>query len=61
MQEFDVVADDVFALTKRQMRQPVLDRIARSEALFGEEIRQLWQSESTLSAVRDYVSERLGA
>ncbi len=59
MREFEVVPPEVFQLTKRQMRQPVLDRIERSQELFGDEIDRLWRAEETRQMVTRYVKERL--
>ena len=56
---FSVVPPAVFRLTKRQMRQPVEDRIERGTELFGDEIENLWRASETLHAVREYVDQRL--
>lgn len=57
---FSVVPPKVFQLTKRQMRQPIVDRITRSQELFGDDIDQLWRDQATRDAVAAYVAERLG-
>lgn len=59
IEPFRVVPPAVFRLTKQQMRQPVRDRIERSEELFGEDIKRLWHDENTRRAISDYVAERL--
>lgn len=59
IEPFSVVPPDVFRLTKRQMRQPIVDRIRRSEQLFGEEINRLWRADATRQAVTEYVVQRL--
>lgn len=59
IEPFHVVPTEVFKLTKRQMRLPVLDRIRRSEEEFGCEINRYWRHPDTRDAVTRYVNERL--
>lgn len=59
IEPFRVVPTEVFKLTKRQMRLPVLDRIRRSEEEFGNEINRYWRHPETRAAVTRYVNERL--
>ena len=49
-----------FQLSKRQLRQPVIDHLAQHDDLENE-IRQAWEQDSTLQAVADYVERTLGA
>ena len=53
------VPPEIFELTKRQMRLPVIDRIARCQETFGSEIDRLWRSPNTRATVTRYVEERL--
>jgi len=50
------VPPDVFALTKRQIRQPVLERVERARASFEPAVRGIWTSAGAREAVRRYVS-----
>ena len=56
---FSVVPPDVFRITKRQMHQPVMEKIARGKELFEKEIYRLWRDDQTRGAVSAYVAERL--
>lgn len=58
-QAFSVVPPEIFALTKQQMRLPVLDRIRRSQDVFGARIDQLWKAEKTRETIGRYVEARL--
>jgi len=60
IETFSVVPPDIFALTKQQMRLPVIDRIRRSQEIFGTQIDQLWRAEETRETIAKYVAERLG-
>lgn len=59
IEPFAVVPVEVFRVTKRQMRAPVMDRIQRSEELFSDRINALWRDDRTREAVTAYVNERL--
>ena len=48
-----------FALTKRQLRQPVLERAERY-AVFEFEIREFWASPEAHETIRSYLEETLG-
>ena len=53
------VPANVFHLSKRQIRQPVIDLIRVNEARFIEEIDRLWRDPKILEAVAQYVATRL--
>ena len=44
-----------FAITKRQLRQPVLERIDRQEAAFDQDVRAVWQSEEARASMRAFM------
>ena len=46
----------VFALTKRQMWQPVAERAAANEAAFGPVVADTWAAAEAQSRIRDYVT-----
>jgi enoyl-CoA hydratase len=46
-----------FALTKRQMRQPALERLERGED--DAEVDRIWSAPDTLARIRDYVDRTL--
>jgi enoyl-CoA hydratase len=57
-QAMAAIPSSAFALTKRQLREPVLERIhvgASIDAL----VQNAWASDETLSAIRDYVARTL--
>ncbi len=49
----------VFRLTKEQIRQPVLERIAANNREFQDRIRALWCDPEVRTSVERYVAERL--
>lgn len=53
------ISPRVFELTKRQIRQPVLERARDTEATFEPSVRELWGDPETLEAMRSYVSRTL--
>ncbi len=54
------VAPDTFALTKRQIRQPLLDRLrAPAAAEADREVERLWLRDDTREAIRSYVERTL--
>jgi enoyl-CoA hydratase len=48
-----------FALTKRQMRQPVAERTAANARSFDDKVVDVWTSQETLNRIRDYVARTL--
>jgi len=52
---FAALPAGVFELTKRQLREPALQRI-RDGAQFEEEIVRLWTAPRTLTFIRDYIA-----
>ncbi len=59
IEPFSVVPPEVFQLTKKQMRLPVMDRIDRCTQQYGQQIDQLWRAPETQAAVKQYVQQRL--
>ncbi len=49
----------VFALTKRQMRWPVVQAIDEAGQRFDSEIQQLWRAPETRRSIETYVARRL--
>jgi enoyl-CoA hydratase len=47
---------DTFALTKRQIRQPVKDRLAKDGPTFDPAVDAVWFAPDTAARIRDYVS-----
>jgi enoyl-CoA hydratase len=45
-----------FAMTKRQIRQPVADRLANEGARLAVEADKIWTAPETLARIQDYVS-----
>jgi enoyl-CoA hydratase len=48
-----------FALTKRQMRQPVAERTAANARAYDDEVVKVWSAAETVSRIRDYVARTL--
>jgi enoyl-CoA hydratase len=57
--ELQAVPASVFALSKRQIRRPIVERICRHESRFESEIERLWRDEEVRDNVRRFVAERL--
>ncbi|HML07197.1 MAG TPA: enoyl-CoA hydratase/isomerase family protein [Xanthobacteraceae bacterium] len=53
------LSPSAFAQTKRQMRQPVSERLAHSGAGVDETVTGIWAAPETLDHVRDYVQRTL--
>ncbi len=49
-----------FAATKRQLRQPLFDRVGRTTEGFDPEIRRIWKSEEARASIREFVGDRIG-
>jgi enoyl-CoA hydratase len=45
-----------FALTKRQVREPVMKRVREDGPQFDVSVQELWQAPATLAAIRAYVA-----
>ncbi len=54
------VAPETFALTKSQIRRPVLDRLTAGAAEADREVVRIWRLASTREAIRAYVESTLG-
>ena len=50
------VPTEVFAITKRQICDPVMKRVREDAARFDAAIEELWTAPATLVAIRDYVA-----
>jgi enoyl-CoA hydratase len=50
------VPADVFALTKKQIRQPVAERVKRARTDFEPTVHAIWTSPATREAIHRYVS-----
>ena len=48
-----------FALTKKQMRQPVAERTANNEGSYGGDIEAIWAAQATHDYIRAYVARTL--
>ena len=49
-----------FAVTKRQLRAPILERAKRYGASWGKEAEEIWRSEATHAHIREYVARTIG-
>jgi enoyl-CoA hydratase len=50
------VRPEVFAVTKRQICDPVMKRIREDANRFDAAIEELWTQPATLAAIREYVA-----
>lgn len=57
--ELQAVPASVFALSKRQIRRPIVERICRHESNFQEEVARLWRDEEVRDNIRRFIAERL--
>ena len=53
------VAPETFALTKRQVRRPALERLAAGAEEAEREVERIWRLASTREAIREYVESTL--
>jgi enoyl-CoA hydratase len=58
-QRLTALSPEAFALTKRQLRQPADERMARDGAHIEAEASAIWTRPETLARVRDYVARTL--
>jgi enoyl-CoA hydratase len=58
--EMAAIPADVFAVTKRQLREPALARIRDADARAERAVLATWKSPATLAAIGDYVARTLG-
>ena len=58
-QEFALLSPAAFAQTKRQIRQPVTERLERSGAATDRAVTEIWTAPETLGFIRDYVARTL--
>ncbi len=59
--ELAAIAADTFTLSKRQIRQPLMERIARQKELHEAEVRKAWSDPSTHQIIREYLERTLGS
>ena len=58
-QELALLSPPAFAQTKRQIRQEVAERLARSGAATDQAVTEIWCAPATLARIRDYVARTL--
>jgi enoyl-CoA hydratase len=58
-EHFTSIRPEAFALSKRQLRQPVADRYKSEAARFESEVNDLWYAPQAFDRIRDYVSRTL--
>lgn len=58
--ELAAVSPGAFGLTKRQLVGSILEGLDRGGASFTDEVRMMWQAESTRERIRTFVQERFG-
>ena len=58
-QELARLSPPAFAQTKKQIRQPVSERVERSGAATDKIVTDIWAAPETLSYIRDYVARTL--
>ncbi len=58
-QELALLSPPAFAQTKKQIRQPVTERLERSGAATDKAVTEIWSAPATLATIRDYVARTL--
>ncbi|MFQ5527381.1 MAG: enoyl-CoA hydratase/isomerase family protein [Thermoanaerobaculia bacterium] len=58
--EMASVGADSFALSKRQLRRPVLDAMDLTGQLFDDEVEGLWKAPGSHEAIRTYLEKTVG-
>ena len=55
-QDFSNIPANIFALTKAQIRQPVMDQVKISDKEFKENVKEIWLNPKTRQVIEDYIS-----
>ncbi len=58
-QSFAALSPPAFAQTKKQIRQPVVERLAQSGEATDKAVTGIWMAPATLGFIRDYVGKTL--
>ena len=58
--DMEDTASEAFALTKRQLRLPALDRLDRHGAALDAEVARLWQQPESAERIRAYLERTVG-
>jgi enoyl-CoA hydratase len=53
------IPQEAFRITKRALRQPVIDRLAATGAELDEEVRRFWVSEGAVAAIERYLAKTI--
>ena len=58
-EKLGAIESQIFQLSKKQIRQPVLERIRDTQSIFETSVQDVWGAPETLEAIRGYVSQTL--
>jgi enoyl-CoA hydratase len=58
-QQYARIPADVFAITKSQIRQPLLERIEKNRSSYSERVQAMWKSPEIRESVARYITTRL--
>ncbi|HET7847688.1 MAG TPA: enoyl-CoA hydratase/isomerase family protein [Pseudolabrys sp.] len=58
-QQYAALSPAAFAQTKKQIRQPVADKVARDREATDKTVTDIWAAPETLRYIRDYVAKTL--
>ena len=59
LRQLTQIPSRVFTLSKKQLRNPAMNRIREARKAFQDQIFELWRSDEVRSAIRVYVDQRL--
>ncbi len=59
-ESYAAIPAGAFALAKRELRQPTVDRIARFEREMDAQVRAMWRSPASAAAIRSYLDKTIG-
>ncbi len=58
-QSLAAIRPEIYAFTKKQIRQPVRKVIDNEDQAYGDEIRSIWESDQTRTAIEKFVQKTL--
>lgn len=58
-QQYARIPAEVFAITKSQIRQPLLERIEKNRASYSSQVQSMWKSPDIRESVARYITTRL--
>jgi len=58
-EQYSQIPADVYAITKSQIRQPLLERIEKNRTQYSDQVQEMWKSPVIRESVANYITSRL--